>query len=137
MRSRDDPKRPKIVPRRPQDGLISTFLSLHFLHRFFVVFWFDFGAIWEGFGEPKSVILGIIFWMIFACASKIAPRAPQEAPKTAPGGPKSVQEAPQSVPIAPQEAPRAPPKRPKTSKKVPNKEIIRKIENSCFFHSKR
>ena len=48
---RRHPKRPKIVPRRPQDGLISVLFSLRFLHRFLVAFWCDFGAILGCFGE--------------------------------------------------------------------------------------
>ena len=90
------PKRPKIVPRRLQDGLMPFLCSNRFLHCFFVAFWIDFGAILAPFRELKSVILGIDFWMIFACRSKSA----QERPKSA-------QERPKSAPRTPQERPRS------------------------------
>ena len=47
---------------------ISVLFSLRFLHRFFVAFWCDFGAIWGAFGEPKSNIFGIDFPCARACA---------------------------------------------------------------------
>ncbi len=103
---RQHPKRPKIAPRRPQDGLISVLFSLRFLHRFLVAFWCDFGAIWGGFGESKSVILGIDFLMIFACRSKSGPRAAKSGPRAA----KSRQERPKSGPRAAKSGPK-PPKR--------------------------
>ena len=58
---RGDPKRPKIAPRWPQDGLFWVLFSLRSLHRFLVAFWSDFGAILEGFGEPNSGFLRSIF----------------------------------------------------------------------------
>ena len=61
MTPRGDRKRPKITPRWLQDGLVAMFFSHRFLHCFLVAFWSDFGGIWGGFGEPKSVILGIDF----------------------------------------------------------------------------
>ena len=75
-------KRAKIAPRRSQDGFISVLFSLRFLHRFFVGLGSDVGAIWGGFWDPKSVIFGIDFSLIFACRSKIAPRAAKSLPRT-------------------------------------------------------
>ena len=37
----------------------------------------DFGLILGGFWEPRAVILGIDFLMIFACRPKSGPRAPK------------------------------------------------------------
>ena len=74
----------------------SVILAIDFEHRFLIVFWFDFGVILGGFWEPKSVIFGIDFLMIFACRSKIAPRAA-----------KSCQELPKSAQERPKRSPRA------------------------------
>ena len=68
-------KRPKIAPRQPLDGLEHRLFSYRFLFSILVGFGSDFGSLWAPFWEPKSVIFGIDFWMIFACRSKIAPRA--------------------------------------------------------------
>ena len=92
MRPRAVTKRPKIAPRQPQDGLEHRFFSYRFLSSIFVGFGSDFGSLWAPFWEPKSVILGIDFWMIFACRSKIAPRAvksAQERPRATQEGPKT------------------------------------------------
>ena len=89
---RSIPKRPKIVLRRPQDGLEEVFFSHRFLSSILVGLGVDLGSLWAPFWEPTSVILGIDFLMIFACRSKIAPRAPksgQEHPKSSPRAPKS------------------------------------------------
>ena len=72
---RSIPKRPKIVLRRPQDGLEEVFFSHRFLSSILVGLGFDFGSLWAPFWEPKSVIFGIDLLMIFACRSEIAPRA--------------------------------------------------------------
>ena len=96
MSPRAVPKRPKILPRRPQDGLEELFFRIDFYHRFWCVLGSDFGAIWDPFWEPKSVILGIDFLMIFACRSKIAPRAAQEPPKSGQEPPKSLPRAAKS-----------------------------------------
>ena len=66
---------------------------------FWVRFGIDFGVIRGGFGEPKSVILGIFFLMILGCRSKIGPEQPrsgQEPPKNPQERPKSAQERPKS-----------------------------------------
>ena len=83
---RGDRKWTKIAPRWPQDGLISVLFSFRFLYRFFVVCWFNFGAILGDFWEPKSIIFGIYFCMIFACRFKIAPRAAKSGPRAAKSG---------------------------------------------------
>ena len=101
---RSIPKRPKIVLRRPQDGLEEVFFSHRFLSSILIRFGVDFGSLWASFWEPKSVIFGIVFLMIFACRSEIAPRAAkscQERPKSSPRPPKSGQRAPKRRPRAP------------------------------------
>ena len=64
-------------PTSSQDGPQTAFYLIFFCFVFFTDFCmlFDFGAIWGGFWEHKLVIFGIDFLMIFACRSKIAPRA--------------------------------------------------------------
>jgi len=87
MSPRAPTKRPKIAPRQPQDDLEDSFFSHRFLSSILVRFGSDFGSLWAPFLEPKSVIFGIDFWMIFACRSKIAPRAAKSsarAPKSLP-----------------------------------------------------
>ena len=111
-------KRPKIAPRQPQDGLEHRFFSYRFLSSILVGFGFDFGSLWAPFWEPKSVIFGIDFLMIFACRSKIAPRAaksPQEPPKSPPRAPKSGPRGAPERPRAAQERPRAAHERPKAA----------------------
>ena len=56
-----------------------------------------------GFWEPKPVILGIYFLIIFACRPKSGPRAPKSAPRA----PKSGLKAAKRCPRAAQECPRA------------------------------
>ena len=97
-------KRPKIAPRRPQDDLEEVFFSHRFLSSILVGFGFDFGSLWAPFWEPKSVILGIDFLMIFACRSKIAPRAAKSGPRAAQEWPRALQERPRAA----QSAPRGP-----------------------------
>ena len=65
MTPRGDPKRPKIAPKRFQDGFGSVLFSHRFLSSILVGFGFDFGSLWAPFSEPKSVIFGIDFLMIF------------------------------------------------------------------------
>ena len=82
-----------------------------------------------GFWEPKSVILGIDFWMIFACRSKTAPRPPKCAPrppkrhprgtKRHPRPPKRHPKGTKRHPKAPQEHQKAPKKHPKGTQKAP------------------
>ena len=72
---RSIPKRPKIVLRRPQDGLEEVFFSHRFLSSILVGLGSDLGSLWAPFWEPTSVIFGIDLLMIFACRSEIAPRA--------------------------------------------------------------
>ena len=119
------PRSAKIAPRQPQGGLSSMFFSLRFLHRILVAFWVDFGVIWGGFWEPKSVIFGIDFLMIFSCRSKSG----QERPKSTPERPKSAPRAPQTTPRAPETTPRASettPRAPKTSKSV-SKSVLKSV----------
>ena len=66
-------------------GFRSALFSHRFLHRFLVAFGSDFGAMLGGIWEPKSVIFGIDFLMIFGCR----PKSGQERPKSAPRAPKS------------------------------------------------
>ena len=73
---------------------------MYFLIAFLDGFWMDFGVILGSFWEPKSVILGINFLMIFAYRSKSGPRAPKSSPR-----------APKSTPRMPKRAPRAPEER--------------------------
>ena len=69
---RRHPKRHKIAPRRLQDSLISVLFSLRFLHRFFVAFWCDFGAILGCFGVALGGPNRSFLASIFACESKSA-----------------------------------------------------------------
>ena len=99
---RGDPKRPKIVPRRPQDGLISILCSLRFSHRFLITFCLDFGGIWGGLREPRSVIFGIDFHM--SCQDR--PKSGQERPKSRPRGQKGTQKAAKRHPRASKKTPK-------------------------------
>ena len=98
MSPRAATKRPKIAPRQPQDDLEDSFFSHRFLSSILVRFGSDFGSLWAPFWEPKSVILGIYFWMIFACRSKIAPRAAKSPPRAPQERPSWPQEASQGAP---------------------------------------
>ena len=89
--------------------LMSGLFALRFLYRFLVAFFFDFRIILGGFWEPKSVIFGVNFGMIFACRSKSGPTAPKSGPRA----PKSAPRAPQERPRATQEHPRAAQERPR------------------------
>ena len=86
MSPRAATKRPKIAPRRPQDGLMSVLFSLRFLHRFLVRFWCHIGSLVAPKMEPS--------WLknrdkhdhkkwCYSRAAKMGPRAPQEHPKRA------------------------------------------------------
>ena len=110
---RSIPKRPKIVLRRPQDGLEEVFFSHRFLSSILVRFGVDFGSLWASFWEPKSVILGIIFLVVFCMSCQVRRRALQEhsktslrPPKIAPRGPKRALRGPQEAPRGPKEDPR-------------------------------
>ena len=94
MTPRSVTKRLKILPRRLQDGLEEVFFSHRFLSSILVRFGIDFGAIWDPFWEPKSVIFGIDFLMIFACRSKITPRAAKSLPRASQERPGAAQERP-------------------------------------------
>ena len=74
--------------------LRSVLFSLRFLHRFLVAFWTDLGAILGAFGEPKWIILGIVFLLNFACRSKTALRPHKSGPRAAKSRPRGAQEAP-------------------------------------------
>ena len=85
-----------------------------------------FELILGGFWEPKPVILGIYFLIIFACRPKSGPRAPksgpraaQERPKSAQERPKSGQEVPKSGPRVPKSDLRAAQERPRATQKQP------------------
>ena len=122
MSPRAVPKRPKILPRRPQDGLEEVFFRVDFYHRFWSVLGSDFGAIWDPFWEPKPVIFGIDFWMLFACRSKIAPRAPKSGPRATKSLPRASQEHPRAAqerPRASQEPPKSAQERPKSGQEGP------------------
>ena len=90
-------KRPKIAPRQPQDDLEDSCFSYLFLTSILVRFGCDFGSLWAPFLEPKSVIFGIDFWMIFACRSKIAPRAAKSGPRAAKSAPRSAKSSPRAA----------------------------------------
>ncbi len=115
MSPRAATKRPKIAPRRPQDDLEEVFFSHRFLCSILVGLGSDFGSLWAPFWEPKSVIFGIDFWMIFACRSKSDPRAAKSGPRA----PKSRPRAAQERPRAGQERPRAAQERPKSGQEQP------------------
>ena len=83
-----------------------------------VRFGIDFGAIWDPFWEPKSVIFGFDFLMIFACCSKIVLRASKSSPRGAKRLPRGSQERPRAAKSGPREAkrrPREPQERPRAS----------------------
>ena len=115
MTPRSVPKRPKMLPRRLQDGLEAVFFSHRFLSSMLVRFGSDFGAILEPFWEPKSVILGIDFWMIF----HVVPGSPQERPKSGQEPPKRGPRAPKSPPREAQERPRTSQECPKSGQEAP------------------
>ena len=115
MTPRSVPKRPKMLPRRLQDGLEAMFFSHRFLSSILIRFGSDLGAILEPFWEPTSVIFGIDFWMIF----HVVPGTPQERPKSAQEPPKRGPRAPKSPPREAQERPRAPQECPKSGQEQP------------------
>ena len=94
---RSIPKRPKIVLRRPQDGLEEVFFSHRFLSSILIRFGVDFGSLWASFWEPKSVIFGIVFLMIFACRSKSGPRAAKSGQKRPKRGQKWAKSSPRAA----------------------------------------
>ena len=105
--NKNDPKsghktaqdRPKTVPGRSWRGVFFASFFASIFGRFLVRFWGHLGRLLGGFGGSKSVIFGIDFLMIFACRSKIAPRAAksaQEPPKSGQERPKSGQKRPKS-----------------------------------------
>ena len=101
---------------------ISVLLSHRFLHRILDDLGVDLGVILGGFGGSKLVIFGIDLLMIFACRSKIAPRAAksgQEPPKSPPRAPKSGPRGAPERPRAAQERPRAAHERPKAAQERP------------------
>ena len=126
-------KRPKIAPRQPQDDLEDSCFSYLFLTSILVRFGCDFGSLWAPFLEPKSVIFGIDFWMIFACRSKIAPRAAKSLPRASQERPRAAQEEPQSGqerPKSAQERPKSAQERPKTGQEQTNAAKINSIKKS-------
>ena len=108
-------KQLKIAPRRPQDGLEDSSFSYRFLSSILVGFGSDVGSLWASFLEPKSVIFGIDFWMIFACRSKIAPRAAKSLPRASEERPRAAQERPRE----PQERQKVTQERPRAAKSDP------------------
>ena len=122
MTPRGDPKRPKIAPKRPQDDLEEVFFSHRFLCSILVGFGFDFGSFGAPFWEPKSVILGIDFGMvfgIFCISSQDRPKSGQEAPKRRPRPPKSGPRGPKSGPREAKSGLRGPQERPRAAKSDP------------------
>ena len=120
MTPRRHPRRPKIDPRRLQDDLQEVFFSHRFLSSILVGLGSDFGSQKGAPREPKSVIFGIDFSLIFTCRSKIAPRAAKRGPRAPQERPRAAQEEPKSGPRAPKRAPRAAksdPRGPKTPEK--------------------
>ena len=129
MNPRAVPKWPKILPRRPQDGLEEVFFSHVFLSsilvRFGVRFWLHLGPLlgaqignfWNRFFDDVC--------MLFQDRPKSAqeqpepPRASQEPPKSAQERPKSLPRASQERPRAAQERPREPQERQKVSQEGP------------------
>ena len=86
-------------PRSVQDGpktILKRFFSHRFLISVLVGLGFDFGSFCVPCSEPKSVIFGIDFLMVFACRSKIAPRAVKSPPGASQERPRAAQEEPQS-----------------------------------------
>jgi hypothetical protein len=109
---------------------------MFFWHRFLssilVGLGFDFGSLWAPFWEPKSVIFGIDFLMIFACRSEIAPRAAkscQEPPKSSPRAPKSGPRGAQERPKTAQERPREPQERQKVTQEGPRRPKRKRKDN--------
>ena len=62
-----------------------------------ITFWLDVRNILGGFGKSKSVILGIDFWIIFACRSKSGPRAAKSGPRAPESRPRAAQELPRAA----------------------------------------
>jgi len=112
LSSRAVKKQPKIIPKRLQGDLEEVFFSYRFLSSILIRFFFDFASLWPPFWESKSVILGIDFWMIFACRSKIVPRAAKSGPRAA----QEAKKGPQKHSKGTQEHPKRHPSRAKQSK---------------------
>ena len=68
---------------------------------FLLLFWVDFGLILGGFWEPRAVILGIDFLMMFRYRPKSGPRAPKKRFGVvfgwSGGGPRAAREGPRGV----------------------------------------
>ena len=112
--SRGHRKRPKIGPRRSQDGLEEVLFRCSILSSILVRFWSDFGSLLG----PQMGHFGGRFLAFFRTSPqwrpKSAPRGAKRLQKGAPGGPKrrprglkSAQKGAQEAPKRPQEAKRA------------------------------
>ena len=102
MTSRGHRKRPKIAPRRSQDGLDEVLFRCSILSSILVRFWSDFGPLLA----PQMGQFGGLFFAFFRTSPQWRPKRRQEAPKGAPGGPKRRPRGPKSAQKGAQEAPR-------------------------------
>ena len=85
--------RPKTASRRSYVGSFFASFFASIFDRFLVRFWSHLGGFWE----PKSVIFGIDFLMIFACCSKSGPRAAKSLPRASQERPRASQERPREL----------------------------------------
>ena len=114
--SRGHRKRPKIAPRRSQDGLDEVLFRCSILSSILVRFWSDFGSLLG----PQMGHFGGRFLAFFRTSPqwrpKSAPRGAKRLQKGAPGGPKRRPRGLKSAQKGAQEAPRGP-KRPQEEPK--------------------
>ena len=103
--------RPKTVSRRSWIDVFFASIFASIFGRFLVRFWLPFGAL---LGAQIGHFV-IDFLMIFACRSKIAPRAAKSRPRAAKSLPRASQERPREA----QERPRAAKKAPRAAKSHP------------------
>ena len=106
--SRGHRKRPKIAPRRSQDGLKEVLFRCSILCSLLVRFWFDFGAVLA----PQMGHFGGGFSLFFRTSL-------QGRPKIASRGAKRLEKAARETPRESREAPRAPKKVPKRPQEAP------------------
>ena len=118
-------KRPKIAPRRPQDGLKEVLFRCSKLRSILVRFGLDFGCLLGGLLAPKRGPKIDQIHVPEQGRPQEAPRRPQEAPREPQETLKRPQEGSKRAPKRPQEAPKRAPrgtKRPQEAHKRAPKE---------------
>ena len=128
---RQHPKRPKIAPRRPQDGLEDLLFRCRNLSSILIRFGCRFGAILAPILVPFGLLFGTLWGskidqnpssFLFLIFVRFGTRfgailGSQEAPQRHPRVPKRQPRMPKRHPRAPKRQPRAPKRHPRTSKR--------------------